>query len=98
MYLSTTERAVAQHTTVFTGKWYTLSHTLVNDVGTYFGQTMYVGLTGTIVTTFDGIVEQAINAVTIILIVFGSVDTTLCCDRVRTTRGILEAECFYFIS
>src|SRR5690606_28509976 len=98
LYLSTTKRAVAQHTTIFPCERYTLCHTLVDDIGTYLCQAIYIGLTRTIVTTFDGVIEKTVHAVTIVLIVFCGIDTTLCRDRVGTTRRILKAKRFNFIT
>ena len=56
-YLSTTERTVSQLTPIFAGKGNALCHALVYDVVRYFGQTVNVGFAGTIVATFDGVVE-----------------------------------------
>ena len=53
---------------------------------------MYVGLTATVVTPFDRIVEEAIDRVTVVLVVFGGVDTSLCRDRVRPARTIVEGK------
>ena len=90
--LSATERTVGKQAAVFTGERYALGNTLVDDIVRHFGQTIYVGFTGAVVATLNGVVEQAINRVAVVLIVLGSVDTTLSSDRVSTARRILDAE------
>ena len=87
--LHTTERTVGKHTSIFTCKRHTLCYTLIDDVGTYFCQTIHIRLTGTIVATFDRIVEKTIYGIAIVLIVLCSIDTSLCCNRMSPTRRIL---------
>ena len=83
-HLSTAERAVVKQTTVFTSKRHTLGDHLVDDVDAHLSETMHIGLASTEVATFDGVVEQAVDAVAVALVVLGGVDATLCRDRVRT--------------
>ena len=90
--LHTTERTVGKHTTIFTCERHALCDALVDDVGTHLSQTVNVGLTGAVVATLDGVVEQTVNGVTVVLIVLGCIDTTLCGDRVCTTGRVLNAE------
>ena len=91
-HLHATEGTVGQVSAVFTGKRNTLCHALVDNGGTYLCQTIHVGFAGTIVTTFDGVVEQTVNGVVVVLVVFGSVDTTLGGDGVRPAGGVADAE------
>src|ERR1700742_2848639 len=58
LYLRSAKRAVAQQTTVFTGKRDTLCHTLVDDAGADLGQAVNVGFPGTVISTLDSIVKQ----------------------------------------
>src|SRR5690606_12145200 len=58
----------------------------------------HICLTCTVVTTFNGIVEQTENGVTVVLVIFSSVNTTLCRNRVCTAWRILEAESLYIIA
>ena len=81
-HLSATKRAVGQQAAILAGEGNTLCHTLVNDIVRHLGQAVHVGLAGTVVTTLDGVIEQAVNRVTVVLIVLGCVDTTLCGNRV----------------
>ena len=94
-YLGATERTVVEQTSVLTGERYALCYTLVDDGVGNFGQTVNVGFAGTVVSTFDRIVEETIHAVSVVLIVFGRIDTTLCCDGVCTAGRILYAETEY---
>ena len=91
-YLSTTEWTVIQQSTIFTSERNTLSYALVDNAIGNFSQTINVSFTSTVVTTLDCIIEQTINGVAIILIVLSSIDTALCCDRVCTTRRVLDTE------
>ena len=91
-YLSTTERTVVKQTTIFASERNTLSYTLVDDSIRNFSKTINVSLTSTIVTTFDSIIEKTIDRVTIILIVFSSIHTTLRSNRVSTTWRVLDTE------
>lgn len=95
--LSTTEGAVVEETTVFTTEGHALSDALVNDVGGDFSETVDVGFTSAEVTTLDGVVEEAVNGVTVILIVFGSVNSALCGDRVSAAGAVLVAEALYLV-
>ena len=90
--------AVVQQSAVFPCKGNPLGHTLVDDVSGYLGQTVDVGLPGSIIPPFDGIVEQPVIAVPIPLIVLRGVDPPLGCNGVRPTGGILVAEGLYIIS
>ena len=59
---------------------------------------MHIAFTCTIVATFYCIIKKTENRVTIILIIFCSIDTTLCSNAMCTARRILETKCFYFIT
>ena len=63
-----------------------MCYTLVDNIIGDLRQTIYVRLTSAIVTTFDGIIIETINGVTVILVVLRRVNTTLRSDRVRTAR------------
>ena len=77
-YLSATERTVGQQTAVFACEGNALCHALVNDVVRHFSQTVNVGLARAEVTAFHCVIEQTVNRVAVVLIVLGSIDTTLC--------------------
>ena len=95
-HLCTAKRTVVKQSTVVAGKGNSLRHTLVNNVATHFGQTVHIGLTGTVVTSFNGVTEQTLHTVAVILVILGCIDTTLCSDGVRTARRVLNAENIHF--
>ena len=90
--LCTTEGTVVQKATVFTGEWNTLSHHLVDDVNTVLSKTMHVCFTCAEVATLDGVIEQAMNAVAVTLVVLCTIDSALSSNGVRTTCGVMERE------
>ena len=96
-YKNPTKRTVVKEPTVITSKRYPLSYTLVNDVSRDLSQAVYIGFTGTVVTSFYSIVEKAVVRVAISHIVFSGIDTPLSSNRVRTTWGILVSECLYIV-
>ena len=91
-HLHAAEGAVGEVSAVFTGERNALRDALVDDGGAHLGQTVDVGLAGAVVTTLDGVVEQTIDRVVVILIVLGSVDTALRSDGVRPARTVADAE------
>ena len=98
LYLRTTKATIAKHSTIFACKWYTLCYALVYNITTYFCQAMHIAFSCTIVATFDSVVKQTVNAISIILIIFCSIYTTLCGNAMCTTRRILEAKRFYIVA
>ena len=86
------ERTVVQITGVIAGKRHALRHALVDDIVAHFSQTIDIGLTGAVVAPLDGIVKQTVNAVAIVLIVLGGIDTPLGGNRVRPARTIGNTE------
>ena len=91
-HLHAAEGAVGEVSAVFTGERNALCHTLVDDGTAALGQTVDVGLAGAVVATLDGVVEQTVDRVVVILIVLGSVDTALRSDGVRAARTVADAE------
>ncbi len=63
----TTERAVSEHTAVFSSERNTLCHALVDDSVAHFSQTIHVSFTSAIVTTLYGVVEKTIYGVAVVL-------------------------------
>ena len=51
-----------------------------------------VRLSGSEVSPFDGVVEEPIDAVAVVLIVLGGVNSTLGGNRVRPARAVLVTE------
>jgi hypothetical protein len=75
-----------------------LRDALVNDVDADFGQTIDVRFARPEVAAFDRVIEQAVNAVAIILIILCRVDAALRRDRVRAPGAVLIAETFDVIA
>ena len=96
--LCTAERAVGKVTTVFTGKRNALRNTLVDNVNADLCQTVDIGLARTEIATLDGVVEQPLNAVAVVLVILGTVDPTLCGNAVRTARAVLKTEAFNLVT
>ena len=68
---------MVQQAAVFTAEGNALGHTLVNDVGGDFRQTVDIGFTGAEVAAFNGVVKQAVNGVAGVLVVLGCVNAAL---------------------
>ena len=96
--LSATEGAIGQQSAVFAGEGHALGDTLVDDIRRDLGQPVHVGLTGTVVATFDRIVEQPIHAVAVVLVILGGIDSTLRGDRVGATWAVVENETIHLIA
>ena len=93
--MSTAERPVGKKSAVFPCKRNSLSYTLVDDVAAH---SIDIGFTAAVVATLDGLVEKTIDRVIVILVILGSIYTSLRRDRVRTARRIADAENFYIIT
>ena len=81
-HLGAAERAVGQLTAVLARERHALGDALVDDVHADLGEAIDVGLARTEVAALDGIVEKAINAIAVVLIVLGGVDAALGGDGV----------------
>ena len=97
-HLSTAERTVCKHSAILPGKRNALGDTLVDDVAAYFSKTIDICLAAAIVTSLDGLIEKTVDRVIVILVVLRSIDTTLCSDRMCTTRGITDAEHLHIVT
>ena len=86
------EGAVGKGSAVFAGERNSLGYALVNDVDAVLRQAIDVGLARAKVSAFDGVVEEAVDAVAVVLIVLGGVNAALGSDGVRAARRILKAE------
>ena len=69
-----------------------MCNALVDDRGADFGQSVNIGFARPKVTALDGVVEKAIDAVAVILIVLRGVYSALRSDRMRPARAILIAK------
>ena len=92
------EAAVGESASVFAGEGDALGDALVDDFDAVFGEAVDVAFAGAEVAAFDGVVEQAIDAVAVVLIIFRGVNASLGGDGVGAAGGILEAEAFYVVA
>src|SRR5579885_3917174 len=90
--LGPAKAAIGEGSAVFAGEGDALSDALIDDIDADLGEAINVGLAGAEVSAFDGVVEQAIDAVAVVLIIFRRVDSALRGDGMRPPRRILEAE------
>ena len=77
---------------VLAGERHPLRHALVDDVGAHLREPVHVRLPSAVVASLDGVVEEAVHRVAVLLVVLCGVDASLCRDRMRTSRAVLVAE------
>ena len=97
-HLDTAERSVVQKAAVVAGERNPLGNTLVDDVGAHLRESIYVGLPAPVVTTLDGIVEEAVDGVPIILVILRRIDAPLGSNGVGAPRAVLKAERLHVVS
>ena len=85
--LRAAERPVRQRSAVFARERHTLSDALVDDVDADLRQAIDVGFARAKVAALYRVVEQPVDAVAVILIVLGGVDSALCGDAVSASAG-----------
>jgi hypothetical protein len=90
--LRAAEGAVRERPAVLARERHALRHALVDDVHAQLGQAIDVGLARAEVPALDGVVEQAPDAVPVVLVVLGGVDPALGGDAVRAARAVVERE------
>ena len=95
--LGAAKGAIGEQTAVFTGKGHALRDALVDDVDGDLRQPVHVGLAGAIVAALDRVVEQAVHAVAVVLVVLGGGDSALGRDRVRAPGAVMEDKTLHLI-
>jgi hypothetical protein len=75
--LRAAEGAVVEQAAVLAGEGHALGDALVDDVVADLGEAVDVGLAGAEVAALDGVVEEAVDAVAVVLVVLGGVDAAL---------------------
>ena len=96
--LGAAKGAVGEGAAVFAGEGNALGYALIDDVDADLRQAIDVGFAGAEVSAFDGVVEEAVDAVAVVLIVLGGVDAALGGDGVRAAGRILKAEALDFVA
>ena len=90
--LRAAERAVVEQAAVLAGERHALRDALVDDVDAQLRQPVDVGFARAVVAAFDRVVEQAVDAVAVVLVVLGGVDAALRGDAVGAAGAVLDAE------
>src|SRR5437867_2188228 len=72
--LRASERTVRKGATVLSREGHTLRDALIDDVQAELRKPVYVRFTAAEITSFDGVVEEPINAVAVVLIILRCVD------------------------
>ena len=83
---------MASSAAVFAGERHALRHALVNDIDAHLGQPIDVGFARAEIAALDGVVEQPVNAVAVVLIILRRVDAALRRDGMGAPRTVLEAK------
>jgi hypothetical protein len=96
--LGAAKGAVGERAAVFAGEGNALGYALIDDVDADLRQAIDVGLAGAEVAAFDGVVEEAVDAVAVVLVILGRVDAALRGDGVRAARRILKAEALHVVA
>ena len=91
-HLRAAEGAVVEQAAVVACEGYALCDALVDDVAADLGQAVDVGFAGAVVAALDGVFEEALHAVAVVLIVLGGVDAALCGDGVCAAGRVGDAE------
>ena len=96
--LRAAEGAIGERAAVFAGEGNALSDTLVDDFDAVLGEAVDVGFARAEVAAFYGVIEEAIDAVAVVLIIFCGVDAALRGDGVGAAGLILKAEAFDLVA
>ena len=91
-HLRAAERPVVEQAAVLARERHALRHALVDDVHAQLGQAVDVGFARPVVAALDGVVEQAVHAVAVVLVVLRRVDAALRRDAVGAPGAVLDAE------
>ena len=96
--LHAAERAVVEQAAVLAGEGDALRDALVDDVHADLGEAVDVRLARAVVAALDGVVEEPVDGVAVLLVVLGRVDAALGRDRVGAARGVLVAEGLHVVA
>ena len=97
-YLRSAEGSVCQQATVLAGKRYSLGDALVDDTSADLGEPVDVRFSRPEVATLEGVIEQPVNTVAIVLVVLRRVDPALRRDAVSPSGAVLEAEYVHLVA
>ena len=91
-HLRPAERAVVQQPAVLAREGHPLRHALVDDVHAELRQPVDVRLARPVVAALDRVVEEAVHAVAVVLVILRRVDPALRRNAVRAPGAVLDAE------
>ena len=97
-HLRSAEGAVVEQPAVLPREGDALRDALVDDVRRDLRQPVDVRLAGAEVSSLDGVVEEAKDAVPVVVVVLGGVDSALRRDRVRAAGRVLVAEALHLVA
>ena len=90
--LRAAERSVVEQAAVLARERHALRDALVDDVDAQLREPVDVGFARAVVAALDRVVEEAVDAVAVVLVVLRGVDAALRGDAVRAPRAVLDAE------
>ena len=96
--LRAAEGTVGEEAAVFAGKGDALRDALVDDVDGDFGEAVDVGLAGAVVAALERVVEKAVNAVAVVLVVLGGIHATLRGDGVRAAGRVVKHDALHLVA
>src|SRR4029453_1613716 len=96
--LHAAEGSRLEQAAVIAREGHALGHALIDDVHAHLRQAVGVCLAGAEVTAFHGVVEEAEDAVAVVPVVLGCVDSALGCDGVSAAGSVVEREALHVIT
>src|ERR1700731_587987 len=96
--LGAAERPIGKQPAVLAREGNALRDALIDDVRTNFGEPINIRFARSKIAAFDCVIEQTINAVAVVLIIFCGVDSALRGDRMRPPRRVLVTKTFHAVA
>jgi hypothetical protein len=96
--LYTTEGSVFEEASVFACEGDALGYALIDDIRGHFGEAMDIAFAGAIIASFHRVVEKAIDAISVVLIIFCGVDSTLCGYTMSAAGAIMKSKALDIIT
>ena len=93
-YLGAPEAPVRQIPGIFTGERDALGDALVDDVDADLGEPVDIAFARAEVAAFDRVVEQAVHAIAVVLVILGGIDPALGGNAVGAAWAVLNTERF----
>ena len=97
-HLRAAEGAVVEQAAVLPCERHALRDALVDDVDRHLREPVHVRLAGAVVAALDRVVEEAVDAVAVVLVVLRRVDPALRGDGVRTAGRVVERDDLHVVA